>query len=208
MDWDNKRKEIERYADILGYGIDKNIKETLVGLNILGLPTSASCEGHFDHGISAPWVEIGAPNEPEERFAGQNETYRKIAEKYGVSIEEVKKGDNHRAWAEAETENSKNDETPEYKKWREENKKLMVRTGELLKEFYKNRKAGDDGERIEITEEGEGNFRIHNGGDDYRNVPEKMSEKQKEKLAERLLNYQREMKESSLFLKEKYINGY
>lgn len=204
--WNNKRKEIERYADALGYGIDGNIKETLVALNIFGLPTTASCEGHIDRGISAPWVEISAPNESEERFAGQNEIYRKIAGKYGISSEEVKRGDNHQAWVEAETENSKNDETPEYKNWREENKKLMAKTAGFLREFYRNRKS-DSSNRIEITEDGEGSFRIHNGGEDYKNVPEKISEKQKEELSERLQKHQKEMKEFSLFLKDKYLNG-
>ncbi|MCL5733680.1 MAG: hypothetical protein M1334_03415 [Patescibacteria group bacterium] len=204
--WEGKRKEIEGYADALGYGIDDKIKESLVALNIFGLPTTASCEGHINHGISAPWIEISAPDEPEERFAGEKEIYQKIANKYGVPLEDVKTGDNHMAWVEAEIERSKADETKEYKNWREENKKLMAKAEGFLNEFYKNRKASNDN-RLEITKEGEGNFRIHNGGRDYKNAPKDISEKQKQELSKRLFNHQKEMEEFSSFLKEKYLKS-
>ena len=205
--WESKRKEIEGYADALGYGIDGKIKESLVALNILGLPTSASCEGHIDRGISAPWVEISAPNEPEERFVGEKETYQKIAEKYGITSEDVKRSNNHQAWVEAEIETSKNDETERYKKWQGENEKLMVKAEGLIQEFYKNRKASE-GDRIVIDKYGAGIFRIHNGGEDYKNVPENISEEQRRELSRRLSNHQKEMEKFSMFLKEKYLNNH
>ena len=38
--------------------IDSGIFDLIVTLNALGFPTSASCEGHLDRGVAAPWVDI------------------------------------------------------------------------------------------------------------------------------------------------------
>jgi hypothetical protein len=41
--------------------IDKKIKNLVVALNDLGVPTTGSCEGHTDHGSPAPWIKITPP---------------------------------------------------------------------------------------------------------------------------------------------------
>lgn len=79
------RKDFENRADAEGFGIDKSIKETVIILNALGMPTSESCEEHIEEGVPAPWVRISAPNEPGERFVGQNASFEKVAEKYKMS---------------------------------------------------------------------------------------------------------------------------
>ena len=41
--------------------IDAGIRETVAVLNLLGLPTRQSCEGHVNdrgHGLPAPWVDF------------------------------------------------------------------------------------------------------------------------------------------------------
>lgn len=38
--------------------IDEKIKELVVALNRLGIPTTGSCEGHADYGSPAPWIKI------------------------------------------------------------------------------------------------------------------------------------------------------
>ena len=48
--WNQFFAEVNEWVDGIGYPIDAKIKETLVALNVLGLSTSASCEGHLDHG--------------------------------------------------------------------------------------------------------------------------------------------------------------
>jgi hypothetical protein len=203
--WENKQKEVEYRTDVLGHKIDEQIKETVVALNIIGLPTSASCEGHIDHGISAPWIEVSAPNEPEERFIGQKEIFKKIANKYGISFEDIERGINHDAWAEALKESSQNDETPEYKQWREENKKLMIRVSELLKKFYRDREVPPN-IKLQILKNPEGDFRIINGGEDYRPVPDKLTAEQKNELSQRLKLCQEEMKKFAAFLKDQYLS--
>ena len=47
--------------DRLGMAIDAGIRETVAVLNLLGLPTTQSCEGHVNdhgHGLPAPWVDF------------------------------------------------------------------------------------------------------------------------------------------------------
>lgn len=58
--WDESAERIERTADALGRGVDQNIKETVIGLNLLDINTTASCEGHLDHGTNAPYIDIEA----------------------------------------------------------------------------------------------------------------------------------------------------
>jgi 3-mercaptopyruvate sulfurtransferase SseA len=78
------RKSVEEIRDALGLPVDEKIKEAVIMCNAIGLTTSASCEGHIDHGIPVPWIEIAAPNEPEEKYVGQKEIFEKVAKKYGI----------------------------------------------------------------------------------------------------------------------------
>jgi len=58
-------KQVNEITDRLGMPIDTEIKDAVVALNIWGVPTSQSCEGHLHkEGASFPWVEVYAP-EPE-----------------------------------------------------------------------------------------------------------------------------------------------
>lgn len=49
---------ISNLTDKLGMPIDSGIFETVVVLNLLGLQTFQSCEGHMDHGCPYPWVMV------------------------------------------------------------------------------------------------------------------------------------------------------
>jgi hypothetical protein len=52
------RERVSTFTDKLGTSIDPGIFETVVVLNLLGLHTFQSCEGHLDHGYPYPWVTI------------------------------------------------------------------------------------------------------------------------------------------------------
>src|SRR3989344_656565 len=144
LEWKEKSRRADKITDKLGEKIDEKIKEAVIALSILGLPTSASCEGHADWGISAPWLEIDELSDEFSRTAR-----------------------------------------------------------ELLDEFYASRKVGDN-IRLQIKKFA-GRFRIFNGGEDYRSVPENQTEEQKRELIERIARYQEEMKEFADFLKQKYF---
>lgn len=56
--WEEAFAEAQQYVDGLGCGIDQGILETVVALNLLGFRSTASCEGHLDHGHAYPWVDF------------------------------------------------------------------------------------------------------------------------------------------------------
>ncbi len=202
------KQEVESIGDRLGRGVDENIKETVVMFKASELPTSDSCEGHIERGLPVPYVEVSAPNEPEERFTGQNEAFEKAAKKYNITIYEAKTSQIDEAYWEAMKECSQNEETEKYKKWDEENEKLLTKGQGFLEEFYKDRKV-DPNVKLQI-EEGVGNFRIHNGGEDYQPVIEneqEFSEEEKKARAEKLEKYRAEMQEFTKFLKKKYFES-
>jgi len=55
--WDETAEKFRKVKDKLGCPIDEGIFETVVALNILGITTTMSCEGHLDHGLPYPWVD-------------------------------------------------------------------------------------------------------------------------------------------------------
>ncbi|MBM3257633.1 MAG: hypothetical protein FJZ05_00155 [Candidatus Nealsonbacteria bacterium] len=211
--WEEQFIKIEQIGDAIGRGIDKKVKETIVALNLNGFPTIDSCEGHIEGGYPAPWVGIEVDNEPEEKYFNQNNIFKKLAEKYGVSCEEVKNGDHEKAHQEAWREIVKNKKTPECKQWEKENKKLFIKLSKLLNEFYRDRKVPDNVKLVIKGMAGD-SFRVHNGGDDYkareleiRFGKSEALKKQKEGIEQRLPLYQKEMQEFGKFLKEKYFRG-
>jgi len=201
--WLGKLAEVEHIRDALGFPIDQNIRETIVALNLSGIPTSASCEGHIDRAKGAPWVKVEAPNKPSERFMSEHGIVEMIAEKYHVSPEDVRTSRNHEAWREAAKLTATHGETPEYQRWRHENDALRERLVALLEEFYRDRVV-DETTQIEIMRDPEGTSRIHNGGDDFRRNFRDLTDDKRHLLADRLAKYHVEMKAFTNFLKDKY----
>ncbi len=60
--WRQKLIEMEHIRDGMGKGLDPHIKETVAVLQLLGLHTQQSCQGHIDHGVAAPWIDIQSPD--------------------------------------------------------------------------------------------------------------------------------------------------
>jgi hypothetical protein len=201
-----RRLEIDEIVDALGKGIDEEIKDTIIALNIADFPTTASCQGHYGEepgGMGAPWVEISAADEPEERFNNQNDIFQRVAEKYKMPLEELRRSFNPDAYWEAVKEASEQGETAEYQEWDKKNQELFKKAQNLLDEFYKDRKF-DDSVKIQL-EEWVGGFRIHNGGEDYKDVEENISEEEKEAHKKRMETYRKEMQEFSEFLLNKFM---
>lgn len=219
--WDDVTNEVEHIVDALGHPIDKEIKKTIVALNVLGISTDGSCEGHaWENGAGAPWVQIGAVNEPEEIYNGQKEIFARLAQENKISVEELEKISKEEYWgiyAKAMEECSKNGETKEIIAWQRENEILRMVTERLVTDFYKNRDVSED---IKIKFEdigGWGSFRIFSGSEeDYskgeRN-PDDLTEKEKEELEKRIIGYRKELEAFAEFLRgnffaegESYIN--
>lgn len=59
--WQETVAMMSLVTDVHGKEIDARIFDVVVALNVIGLTTIQSCEGHEDHGKAAPWVMISSP---------------------------------------------------------------------------------------------------------------------------------------------------
>lgn len=56
--WQEMVAQMDKITDRLGRPIDEGIKETVIVLNLLGFPTTMSCEGHATRAVGGPWVDM------------------------------------------------------------------------------------------------------------------------------------------------------
>ena len=56
--WDEMAVEVDKIVDPLDKHVDEGIKDTVIALQLLGFETDGSCEGHTDHGVCSPWIDI------------------------------------------------------------------------------------------------------------------------------------------------------
>lgn len=62
------KRKVEQMRSGLGIPVDEKIKPLVIGLHFCGIKeTTFSCEGHLDHGVPYPWVDI--PRKYAERVA-------------------------------------------------------------------------------------------------------------------------------------------
>jgi hypothetical protein len=69
---DTATRYVENIRDALGKPVDVGIKSLVTALNAFEFPTTASCEGHLDWGVSAPWIDVG-PKPTQESIALRGE---------------------------------------------------------------------------------------------------------------------------------------
>lgn len=207
--WTEMRGKVEDYADATGLGIDEGIKESVTAFNVNGLPTSQSCEGHdFSYGsgfhMPWPWVRVEVPNEPTERFVGENALYEEVAKRENVSLDELKKGRPENLYVEVQKKIFENEETDEYKKWDEQNTVLLQKVKSLLVEFYKNRKVEPNVEII--TDAGAGHFEVRSRDDrELKHISGELTDEEKADLMSLFPARQEEMKAFTEFLKQKFL---
>lgn len=56
--WEETAERFRKITDTLGKSIDDGIFETVVALNVLGITTRQSCQGHLEWGLPYPWIDI------------------------------------------------------------------------------------------------------------------------------------------------------
>lgn len=214
-------------------GMDHGIQDTVAYLNALGFRTTESCEGHIDHGSLAPRVGMEAPGKPKWRFVGEEEIFKNVAEKHGVTLDEMfayaapkynipedervypaNEEEIIATWNEGWDLAPKEEETDEFKLWRKKTDTLAENLDVLVQEFYQKRNVGEN-EKLRVDRNDFNrhvyNYYLHNGGKDYLVMAdpderEKLSDEEKDVLRKRLEINQKEMKDFTEFLKEKYYN--
>ncbi len=132
-------KELNRINKITRYDpIDPLMKECVVFLNLLNIPTVASRGMYINKTIlTYPYILGYASSRPKNIFLKDDNIQKKIAKKYHLLINGIEF--NKKARKEYLKLVKKNNLkiNPAYLKWLKENKKLRKRVENLLKEFYK-----------------------------------------------------------------------
>ena len=205
--WNQKMKAIEKIEDRLGKPVDEKIKEAVVALWAFDIPTSGSCEGHIEEGLPAPWIDIEALNRPEHRFVNEDAIYQTVAQKHNIPLERLKEED----WeGDRETliklwdELGKQEETEEYKKWKEANEALGRRIEELLEEFYRDRNT-EVSMRLNTQIYDAGSIVRLTSGEKDAKPSKEFSEEERIMASTRLPQYQSEFEAFKEFLKAKYF---
>lgn len=183
--WERMAERCRRVVDRLGKPIDEGIFETVVALNLLGIHTSASCEGHSNWGIYAPWVDIQTP--------GAEEDYKILNEAHIYYNEQI----NAKKLSHVELRQLY-DQTNQLE--REVNEKQLSERFMLmgyLAHFYENRHSAYD--RILTLQHHTYSARLESLGAHFQRVAP--GERRVQKLAE----YQEEMRAFTAFLKEQFF---
>lgn len=187
--WQQRSRELDNIKDGLGKGIDNGIKETVVALNVLGINTTQSCEGHLDWGTGAPWIDLRAPNIDElaHQMYDAFETARTTSQNAGRGPSEEDKqlfNKAHELRLEVKRRNL------------EEAAKAMG----LLDTFYKDRDVPYDRRLIISIASAEYN-RIESQGAEFQETASPETKQQK------LVEYQHEMQAFTAFLKDTYFSS-
>ena len=141
--------KVNSITDRRGLGIDNGIKESIIVLQVLGFVTTASCEGHTDHGPAAPWIDIGE-KVPREILIRRRESKGILNDDDAEKIRSVTK----------------------------KNLKGQIRLMQFLDEFYEERKVSYD-VRLLIEKFGiYGNSWLKNAGEIFQQIrPKERKEK-------------------------------
>jgi hypothetical protein len=189
--WDQFEKKFQKQTDGLGKLLDEGIFQTVVVLNCLGINTRQSCEGHLDHGVAGPWVDI-IPDDATDQKSGEK---RKKAWEIRDKIDELEKG-----IIDIKERNSLFEQI--YKLESEARKPLLEvesQAQSLLEEFYKDRPIKFDSHLV-IQDFGTMG-RIQSHGAEIQQI---RTSKQK---AAHLMEYQDEMADFTKYLIDKFFSN-
>lgn len=189
QEWEQVAEKFAHATDGIGMGIDAGILGTVIALNALGIETSASCEGHLDHGVGAPWIDIEVISAYEEvRHVAQMFTHADAARK-------------QQALPDAEIDVLFEEAWREQKRvkaiYLEQRAKLM----KYLASFYATRRVPYDQMLVIHPRDTAGRARLESLGADFQNSAPLGERTQK------LKEYQKEMQEFTAFLKHIYFSS-
>jgi hypothetical protein len=154
-----KVRELRDITDLQGTPIEEGIIESVAMLNLAGIPTSGSCEGHLNRAEAFPWITYMAPGEPKYRWEGEEELQTKALSTIGASESAISSGPLYDANIQAKYldafYNLKPESTPEtveYQLWSKENLRLTSLVQRLIKAYTRTfRHQQDDKLVVELT---------------------------------------------------------
>lgn len=180
-DWHTTAEQLRQITDALGKGIDPGIFDTVVALTVLGIPTVASCEGHLERAIAAPWIDVEPPE-----VLNLRQQLRELQDQEGV---QRTPGATYLP-SEAVTHLRQEIKT----------RQLAARRQLLaaLDAFYRDRWVPADRRLIITSREWLGRSRLECQGTDFQEVVEPATRQQK------LVEYQQEMQAFTAYLRARY----
>ena len=185
--WQEMYTRVARMKDKLGKEVDPGIAETVVVLNLLGITTTQSCEGHLDHGTGAPWVDIEDTN-ASERSSEVNRLFQQALQlqrkQAQITNETVRLFD--------EAHQAKRDVKCLHLAIRQ---KLL----NYLASFYEHQQVPFDVRLVIQSRDTTGRTRLESQGADFQETASLEQRRLK------LTAYQEEMRRFTLFLKQQYF---
>ncbi len=184
--WEEKAEYFEQVTDGLGKHLDAKIKNLVVVLNLLGIKTRQSCEGHLDWGNAYPWIDLDFSSayliEEKRRLVLQklDEVESKLKDKECIKVIELI----------SERDKLESENSDLFHKFLKERAKCGEKAYQLLQEF--------NGDRLiysSIIINGSGIMPIGGIWEDYRSIEQKK---------ECLDSYRKEMDRFTEFLIEKF----
>jgi len=199
--WETMSVEVDYWVDGLGYHIDKEIKDTVIALNLIGIETEASCGGHFERDLTYPWVDIrifsSVLHEIVEESSDIQEQLNKESASLKLKFPYLSYND---LYGISDGENLKN-LNKKYFLIGDSGTQIRIKCleplNQLLNQFYENRTTSYDKTLI-IPKD----FfaRLRSIGADRQQV------RSPEQRLRSLNEYQEEMKAFTIFLKQKFLN--
>jgi hypothetical protein len=182
--WQEMAARVDKITDRLGKPVDEGIKETVIILNLLGFPTSMSCEGHAERAVGGPWVDMRP-----EGVEALKEKWKQ-AERACQAAEEKKRSPKEmEGFYQTLREARKELETPVLQ--------LAGRLMPYLVEFYQERMVSHD--RRLVLHDFFAAFRLQSHGVFLQGIADVAQREAK------LLEYQEEMRAFTAFLKAHYF---
>ena len=183
--WQEVADYVAQLKDPVGNPMDPGIIEAVVALNLLGVTTTGSCEGHLDHGLAAPWIDFHTP--------GTGATRRKVNE---ITVRLQQAEEQHAP------QKTIDDLTREYFLLAAEAEKDSFYGPWIVEQaliaFYHNKHVEHD-RQIFIHSDSFGISRLQSHGIDYQSL------QTPPQRAANLAAYQREMQNFATFLKTDYL---
>jgi hypothetical protein len=183
--WQETAHDIAHITDPVGNPMDPGIIDMVVALNLLGVTTTGSCEGHLNHGLPAPWVDFHTPG----TWAIRRQVNEITARLQHAEEQEMPR-------------NVRDDLMNEYFQLAAEAEKACFYGPWLIEQaliaFYQQRHVAHD-QQIFIHSDSFGNSRLQNHGIDYQAL------QTPEQRAANLASYQHEIQAFATFLKSDYL---
>lgn len=198
--WQTAADEFIKMMEKYGYPIDEGVFEVVIGLNIFGIKTEMSCEGHLDHGAPSPWIRIEeAVKEDDMRMKRHKEASDKIMNfRQGLAVKQRSLTEEDEDTL-GQLEQVLRDVSLGIKR---ENLEPVKGLMEMLDEFYQDRPVSYDKRLVLTMNTPIGNFiSLINQGYNFQEVAS--PEVKQQKLAE----YQQEMQDFGRFLKAKFLES-